>query len=225
VAAGVLSDRYRKMDLEHQTWVTCSGVVQILARAECKVAQAFREQLGDWIESMTMNGLAAPNNAKALAQNSAVKQGILTAMREQAAQHLAMLDKLCESEGRLAELSKTQDQHGYQIQALKESKRLYDDALDIGYVSVQEFLCRTSPDLATEGNFRGLGQFMAKLCKEKGCENTEVGWMYNGNPISKKVSVPGSIHQKVNKWKQNTLDWALPRYRKALLEDHSVSHG
>jgi hypothetical protein len=48
--AAALDGRYKRRDAQGRLLVTCSGMVQILTQSESRAGQAFREQLGDWME-------------------------------------------------------------------------------------------------------------------------------------------------------------------------------
>ncbi len=54
-AATQLKPEYR-MAYKGETWIRASGAMQLITKSDSAAGQAFREQLGDWLESQVMAG-------------------------------------------------------------------------------------------------------------------------------------------------------------------------
>lgn len=196
------------MAYKGETWIRASGAMQLITKSDSAAGQAFREQLGDWLESQVMAGQS--QTQEALFDAAGVEMGSLTAIQGL----LTAMFKHKEAIARVdAKADKAISDSEQAFEIASATRKLVEDIQDVGFMITDEYIRNQDHSLANRTMSARFGLYIAQRLQRSGGVKTENGWMLRGEQVSKTVPWPGMVNQKLNKWnKEKILDVAWPDF-------------
>lgn len=237
-AATMLKPELRMVTDDGRPWVRASGVFQVLCRMNGPVCEAFRDQLGSWLESEVAKGAAKIQSggfAQNLADAGQLQGNGISMLRMLNQQFEAVLTSLEDHQQKITaahqEIAVVKED-SKETRAIAEASRaiaeanakLVQDAFDQGWLITLDYLKEVAPDMANQDTSFRFGQFLAKAAKDNGAQKRQDGWFWkDGRQVSKRVPWPGHVSQTLNKWKREYLDAWWPRFVQTFHAQSAIS--
>jgi hypothetical protein len=217
LASTAIKPEYRMIGPNNAPWVRCAGVVTILCKKDGPACEAFRDQLGEWLESKVAKGAGlddASARASALHDAGSLQLGGLAALKAINQQFTMMIGTL-EQHGQAIEEVRSENKETRAI--VDANNRLIQDTFEQGFMITLDFLKEEYPNLATQENSQKFGYFMTKEIKKRGGYKKEDGWyLRDGRRASKLVHWPGTVANKLNKWRVEVQKFFAPAFMQSI---------
>jgi hypothetical protein len=201
----------------NEPWVRCAGVVTILCKKDGPACEAFRDQLGEWLESKVASGIGlddASARANALHDAGSLQLGGIAAL-ETINQHFTAMIGTLKQHGQAIKDVQSDNKETRAI--VDANNKLINDAFEIGFMITLDFLKDEYPDIATQENSQKFGYFMTKEIKKRGGYKTDDGWfLRDGRRASKLVHWPGTVANKLNKWRVEVQKFFAPAFMQTI---------